>query len=77
MAEKSIYEIKLYNEQTKRYHSLATMTAESPEEATACPKLTHQKGQEDTKMAQGTPEDGAKTRPRRSKMSEVEAKKAT
>ena len=35
MAEKSIYEIKLYNEQTKRYHSLATMTAASPEEAKA------------------------------------------
>ncbi len=35
MAQKSIYEIKLYNEQTKRYHSLATMTAASPEEAKA------------------------------------------
>ena len=35
MAQKSIYEIKLYNEQTKRYHYLATMTAESPEEAKA------------------------------------------
>ena len=35
MAEQSIYEIKLYNEQTKRYHSLATMTAASPEEAKA------------------------------------------
>ena len=35
MADQSIYEIKLYNEQTKRYHSLATMTAESPEEAKA------------------------------------------
>ena len=35
MAEKSIYEIKLYNEETHRYHSLATMTAESPEQAKA------------------------------------------
>ena len=35
MAQNSIYEIKLYNEQTKRYHYLATMTAESPEEAMA------------------------------------------
>ena len=35
MAQKSIYEIKLYNEQTHRYHYLATMTAESPEEAKA------------------------------------------
>ena len=35
MAQNSIYEIKLYNEQTRRYHYLATMTAESPEEAKA------------------------------------------
>jgi hypothetical protein len=35
MAQNSIYEIKLYNEQTKRYHFLARMTADSPEEAKA------------------------------------------
>ena len=35
MAQNSIYEIKLYNEETRRYHYLATMTAESPEEAKA------------------------------------------
>ncbi len=35
MAQNTIYEIKLYNEKTRRYHSLATMTAESPEEAKA------------------------------------------
>ena len=33
MAQMTIYEIKLYNEKTRRYHFLAMLTAETPEQA--------------------------------------------
>ena len=35
MAQNSIYEIKLYNEETRRYHFLAMIDAKTPEEARA------------------------------------------
>ena len=35
MAQRSIYEIKLYNDETRRYHFLAMIEAKTPEEAKA------------------------------------------